>query len=351
MSKLLVVVGATGNQGSSVINAVLQHDPSYKIRGITRDTSTAAAKALSDKGVEMVVADRYNVLSLRLAFKGATAIFAVTDFWQPYFKALASHARLREVLVAPRLNFHSARRLAEEDEIDQGRKIVNAACGLDTLDHFILSSLPDARVVSGGKHDTLAHTVGKARTLEYLRSLDKPYHPSHAGNREGKTLWRKTTVLWVGYYMENWMNMPWSKAKKTGDDTYAIRTPFPPNTPISLTAVADIGRYVSSLLTTGVAVRPVLAVSDRRTMAQMTATLAAATNKTITYEQISAEQFETENPGLGLMLAKMMAYMAEYGFCRDDFETVGAKDLGVGPLTSFNRFVRSVDDWTSFFEE
>ncbi|KAL8749188.1 MAG: hypothetical protein Q9184_006904 [Pyrenodesmia sp. 2 TL-2023] len=77
MSKLLVVVGATGNQGSSVINAVLQHDPSYKIRGITRDTSTAAAKALSDKGVEMVVADRYNVLALRLAFKVCILMLAL----------------------------------------------------------------------------------------------------------------------------------------------------------------------------------------------------------------------------------------------------------------------------------
>lgn len=85
-------------------------------------------------------------------------------------------------------------------------------------------------------------------------------------------------------------------------------------------------------------------------MAQMTATLAAATNKTITYEQISAEQFETENPGLGLMLAKMMAYMAQYGFCGDDMETVGAKELGMGPSTSFERFVMSGKDWTSFFQ-
>ncbi|KAI4114909.1 MAG: hypothetical protein LQ345_004401 [Seirophora villosa] len=350
MAKLLVVVGATGNQGSSVINAVLQHDPSYKIRGITRDTSTAASKALSAKGVEMVVADRYNVLALRIAFKGATAIFAITDFWQPYLKALAAHAGLREVLVAPRLNFNSARRLAEEDEIDQGRKMVNAACGLDTLEHFILSSLPDAHAISGGKLDMLANSVGKARTLKYLQGLDKPFHPSHAGNHEGKTLWRKTTVLWVGYYMENWINLPYSRPKQTGDGTYTIRTAFPPDTPISLTAVADIGRYVSSLLATGAAAHPVLAVSDRRTMAQMTATLAAATGKTITYEQVSAEHFEMENPSLGLMLAQMMAYMAEYGFCGDDAKTIGAEELGVRHLTSFERFV-SAKDWSSFCQK
>lgn len=58
MSKILTVFGATGNQGGSVINAVLA-DPAlskeFKIRGITRDKSKPAAKALADRGVEMVV--------------------------------------------------------------------------------------------------------------------------------------------------------------------------------------------------------------------------------------------------------------------------------------------------------
>ena len=56
-SKLLVVFGATGNQGGSVVESVL-NDPraaeEFKIRGITRDPSKANAKALAAKGVEMV---------------------------------------------------------------------------------------------------------------------------------------------------------------------------------------------------------------------------------------------------------------------------------------------------------
>lgn len=56
MSKLLVVFGATGNQGGSVVNAVLQ-DPvlgkEFKIRGVTRDVSKPAAKELEAKGVEV----------------------------------------------------------------------------------------------------------------------------------------------------------------------------------------------------------------------------------------------------------------------------------------------------------
>lgn len=56
-SKLLVVFGATGNQGGSVIRSVLA-DPrtakEFKVRGITRDPSKPNAQALAAKGVEMV---------------------------------------------------------------------------------------------------------------------------------------------------------------------------------------------------------------------------------------------------------------------------------------------------------
>ena len=57
MSKVIAVFGATGNQGGSVIRALLA-DPvlskEFKIRGVTRDASKPSAKALADKGVQVV---------------------------------------------------------------------------------------------------------------------------------------------------------------------------------------------------------------------------------------------------------------------------------------------------------
>ncbi len=57
MHKILTVFGATGNQGGSVIAAVLQ-DPvlskTFKIRAVTRDSTKPAAKELTAKGVQVV---------------------------------------------------------------------------------------------------------------------------------------------------------------------------------------------------------------------------------------------------------------------------------------------------------
>ena len=82
---LLVVLGATGNQGGSVVTEYLALSPqTHRIRGITRNAASKASQALASKGVEMVTADLDDVPSLRRAFDGASVIFGVTDFWGPY---------------------------------------------------------------------------------------------------------------------------------------------------------------------------------------------------------------------------------------------------------------------------
>lgn len=57
MSQILTVFGATGIQGGSVAKSIIAHptlSKQYKIRGITRDPSKPAAKALAEQGVEVV---------------------------------------------------------------------------------------------------------------------------------------------------------------------------------------------------------------------------------------------------------------------------------------------------------
>lgn len=57
MANLITVFGATGNQGGSVIDAIL-NDPQlsreFKVRGITRDTTKKSAQDLATRGVDVV---------------------------------------------------------------------------------------------------------------------------------------------------------------------------------------------------------------------------------------------------------------------------------------------------------
>lgn len=78
MSKLLVVFGATGNQGRSVVDSVLD-DPElskrYKIRAVTRDPSKASAQELASKGAEVVQGDVDDEQSIKKCVEGADFAF------------------------------------------------------------------------------------------------------------------------------------------------------------------------------------------------------------------------------------------------------------------------------------
>lgn len=71
MSQIFTVVGATGGQGSAVVNQALK-DGVYKVRAITRNVNSDKAKALQARGVEVVSADVNNEDSLQKAFNVST---------------------------------------------------------------------------------------------------------------------------------------------------------------------------------------------------------------------------------------------------------------------------------------
>lgn len=87
MSKLLTVFGATGLQGGSLINHVLNRPELsglFRLRGITRDASKQAAVSLREKGVEIVQADLSDPASLVPAIAGSYAVFGVTNCKNPH---------------------------------------------------------------------------------------------------------------------------------------------------------------------------------------------------------------------------------------------------------------------------
>jgi uncharacterized protein YbjT (DUF2867 family) len=82
MSKIFTIFGATGNQGGSVLNHVLDHpelSKKYKVRAITRDPTKPKGQALADRGCEVVTADMNDTESLKKAIEGSSVVFGVTN--------------------------------------------------------------------------------------------------------------------------------------------------------------------------------------------------------------------------------------------------------------------------------
>lgn len=72
MSKILAIFGATGHQGSSVINHVLNNpvlSTKYTIRAISRDISSEKAKQFKER-VEVIQGDVEDRSSLEIALTG-----------------------------------------------------------------------------------------------------------------------------------------------------------------------------------------------------------------------------------------------------------------------------------------
>jgi uncharacterized protein YbjT (DUF2867 family) len=142
--RLITVIGATGNQGSGIINTVLAIPTlkaKYALRGVTRDLESAKAQALMQRGVEMVKADLNDVESLRAAMRGSYGAFGVTDFW-------AVHS--------------------QEIEMQQGKNIFEA-CKAEGVSHYVYSSLPYAEKVTEGVLN-LPYYDGKAMVEEFIEA-------------------------------------------------------------------------------------------------------------------------------------------------------------------------------------
>src|SRR5467141_3873500 len=124
--RLIAVIGATGQQGGSVVRA-LQANGQFNIRALTRNPGKH--HGLAD---EVVEADLNHPETLKAAFEGAHGVFLVTTSW-----------------------------LEGTDELKQATAAVRAAKDAG-VKHFIWSTLPDVEAISGGKFN-VPHFTGKAK--------------------------------------------------------------------------------------------------------------------------------------------------------------------------------------------
>lgn len=129
--------------------------------------------------------DINNVESLKKAFIGANLIFAVTDFWVPFFDP-ASKSKLKPGETINEWSY--------EQELQQGRNIADAAASTvadTTLDLLVWSTLSATRKWSNDKYKWVYHFDSKAAVADYI--VEK--YP---------TLNAKTSQLQMGLFTTNW---------------------------------------------------------------------------------------------------------------------------------------------------
>lgn len=146
MTNLLVVFGATGQQGSSVISKVLEDaelSKTYRVRGLTRDPFKPDAQALSNRGVEVVQCDTDDRSSVKNALKGAHTVFAMTvSLYRPG---------------------------GMEAELAQGKAIADEAVEAG-VQFLVYSSVPSPKKISGGKYPVDSFDV-KDQVRDYISGL------------------------------------------------------------------------------------------------------------------------------------------------------------------------------------
>ena len=189
--KLIVVIGCTGKQGGSVVETFL-NEPAWRVRGTTRNPSSAKAKALDARGVEIVEADLDAPASLALAFQDAHAIFAFSDFWTLYNDP-GNRSKVKEG--------QSFNEWTADRETQQLKNVIDVAANVPTLERLVISSLPNVTKLSGGKYTQVYHFDSKANAVEYGREA----HPD---------LWAKTSVLMMGYFLSNLIALPMGRPVK-----------------------------------------------------------------------------------------------------------------------------------------
>ncbi|KAF5020209.1 hypothetical protein F66182_7774 [Fusarium sp. NRRL 66182] len=207
--KVVVVIGATGLQGGSVVRTLSEARHKYIIRGLSRDVSSSKAQALSKMGIEMRKVDLDDPESFHDAFEGAQIIFAMTDFWQTM-----SAAR----------------------EEAQGKSIMDIAADLPDLEQMIWADLPDAARISGGKYINVHHWQSKAAISDYIR-VEKP------------DLWKKTTTVLFPNYFENCLTNPADvRENQQPDGTYQRSFVLPEETLLPNVAISDTGKLVQYII-------------------------------------------------------------------------------------------------------
>ena len=333
MSVLFVVIGATGNQGGSVATRFAK-DPRYRVRGVTRNPEGAKARALEAQGVEIVQADLDDVKSLIQAFKGASLIFSVTNYWEPFFRPDCREDAQEKGI--------DIRKYTYDVELRQGKNIADAAATtVDTLlpNGFLVSTLSHAGKCSDGRMTDVYHFDSKADVFPYYVTDRYPQ------------LAAKMSCIQTGYFTSSYKLAPDAYLGKQSDGSFQMSFVTDSSKPVPHLAVnEDMGEFVHA-----VAQMPpgknYMAAGSICSWTEFMRLWSEITGKKGVYKQVSAREMEESGPdaAFGKEITVMFEYSSNPGY-DGGMDLLGPDDLRAAGIecnmTSLEQWMRA-EDWNS----
>jgi uncharacterized protein YbjT (DUF2867 family) len=282
--RTIVVFGATGSQGGAVADSLLKGGK-FKVRAVTRNPASDKAKALADRGAELVQADFNDKASLSKAFDGAYGGFLVTDFY-------------------------GAAQANADKEKQQGIDAVDAAKQAG-VKHLVFSSLEDVRTYPGvtdklpqiksapGRY--VGHWEAKAEVEEHLKASGVPH-----------------TILHTSIFYENFL-LGFMPFFKQDDGSYVFYLNVGTEKGHPANAVADIGNAAAAILNDPDKYigKTEHVVGEHFNMDRVAASISKVTGKTLKYVDVPDEKAAAGGyPGAD-DLANMWAFYKYFPFFND----------------------------------
>jgi len=263
----ILVAGATGNQGGSVVKALISdyHD----VVGISRNLQSPKAQKLKEQGVEMVSVDFTNKDELVKIMKKVDTVFSLTT---PFEKG-------------------------PENEITQGKSMASAAQEAG-VGHFIFNSVGDANKITGVPHFDSKYEVEK-----HISLLGLPY-----------------TIIGPTYFMDNLFYPTNLGNLKEG----WLKMALPGHRKLQYIAVEDIGKFVAIVVNEREKMfsRRINISGDELTGIEAAEILSRVTEKKIKYQGFDPSEIEAKDQDMATMYRwfKNTGYSADltelknYGF-------------------------------------
>jgi uncharacterized protein YbjT (DUF2867 family) len=262
-TKMILVTGATGQQGGAVARQLLK-EPGFAVRAFTRDANKPGSRALAQAGAELCQGDLDDAESVKRALDGAWGAYSVQDFMTAGY----------------------------EGEIRQGKTFADAAKAAG-VEHFVYSS-----VVSADKGTGIPHFESKWQIEQHIAQSGLNY-----------------TILRPVFFMQNW-NTFMREPILHG----TVPLPLRPQTHLQQIAVEDIGAFALKAFQDPAkwSRRTIELAGEELTLQQVAATLSRVLARNVRYVEIPWEQFR-QNAGEGM--TKMYRWCEEVG-CHVDIQAL-----------------------------